>query len=204
MTQTDLINLALAELGEESISTTADTSDRARHMVRVWESALRTVINAFPWGWAKTIATLEVISPTPAFGWANGFTLPTDFVRLVSLNELDAWTPSDVFELQSGVLYTDESEAKIEYLFYPTASGLDTFLDRMDPGAEEILVLRLARLAAPLVVKDGLEKAKDLEMLYMRALSRTRTIAANQQKPAKREPGTESNVLRARYGDLQD
>lgn len=210
MSKLSVINQALSELQEERITQAqldaaeaaeADALDRANEAVLQWEEALREFLRLFPWSWAKATDELTAASPAPAFGWEVRFPLPDDFVSLVSLNEELADDVSDTFEIQSGYLHTDSTEAKIEYIYFPTDTGLDTFLERMDGEAARAFVFLLAARMAPKLAKDGGNASDRLEAKHRVKLSAARTRNGNEQKPQPKEPAAESMFDRARYGD---
>ena len=199
----EIVNMALDELGEAIIADVDGTEDRTLIAARHWDRALRAFLREAPWSWALKQDELAEASPVPAFGWEARYPLPDDFVALYSLNELNVYYFSDVHEIQSGYLMTDADEAKIKYVYFPTATELDAFLERMDGQALDIFVLLLAARMAPKMVRDGRETALTLEQQYRQAISRVRTAMANERRAFIRDPAGQSNFELSRYGDIQ-
>ena len=206
MTQLQLTNLALGKLAQLPITSLASTTDAsAVAMNREWEAALEEFLAEAPWNWAKTRDTLTESSPAPTFGWLSRFALPDDFVTLIGLNEIYSDTPSDLWEIEGGFIYTDESSSSdpatidVEYIRKPTASELDTFLETFDPKAVPAFTTLLAVKVAPAVAQDGLTKAQQLlQQYYGLDLPKARTRNAMVNRPPPRFPSQTSTALRAR------
>lgn len=206
MTQLQLCNLALGKLANLPITNLASTTDAsAIALNREWEAALEEFLSEAPWNWAKTRDTLTESSPAPTFGWTSRFALPSDFVTLIGLNEIYSDTPSDLWEIEGGYIYTDETAGSdpatidVEYIRKPSASELDTFLDTFDPKAVTAFTTLLAAKVAPAIAQDGLTKAQQLLQQYYGldlVKARFRNSQVNRMPP--RFPYQTSTNLRAR------
>lgn len=204
-TQLQIANLALDLIHAQRI-TNVDATDDANALVvaRNWELALEEFLCEAHWNWAKTRTTLDAASPAPDFGWENRFELPSDFISLVGVNETYSDTPSDLWEIESGYLFTDDtasdSTINLEYIKKPSDSGLAAFLALMDPKAVQALVVLLASKIAPAIAQDGLTQANALLQRYHGLeLPKARTRNANMNRPAPRFPyGTSTNLAQRR------
>lgn len=172
-TQLQLCNLSLDKIAQLRITDMASTTDPAAVVLtRQWDDALAEFLGEAPWNWAKTRDTLTAESPAPTFGWLNRFAVPSDFVTLIGLNETYSDTPSDLWEIESGYIYTDENVASepaqinVEYIYTPTASQLETFLAGMDGKAVNAFTTLLASKIAPALAQDGLNKSVQLLQIY--------------------------------------
>lgn len=151
----------------------------------------------------ENVANDSIVWRTPAFGWGYAFVLPTGYVSPVALNELTVRYPSDVFEIERGYLLTDEETAYLEYIFEPADADLDTFLGTMDAQAVDALVLLLASMIAPKIVRDGGAMSDRLRQKYQVIVSRARAQDGNARHSYVREWANESTWVRARTGDIQ-
>lgn len=196
-------NAALGRLGELPVTEIVDSAGKdakVRSLAREWPFALDELLRAFPWNWAKARATLDQISATPLFEWSYQYELPLDHVTLLALNETDVGRAGDWWEIESGVLLTDEDTAEVEYIYTPSESATDAFVDRMDPLARNALVTLLASRIAPSVTKDGGTKAQALYGQYLRVdLAQARLRAAGESKSPWSIARTDSAWDAARY-----
>jgi hypothetical protein len=188
-------NSALSIIGEApvtEISETATEGVKSRVLFREWNFALDELLRAFPWNWAKKRAILDEASPAPPFEWSHAFVLPVDYITALALNETALWNPGSWWEIEGGFLLTDTASAQLEYIARPAENettgaspvmATDAFLTRMDPLARQALIVLLAAKIAPSVTKDGLQKANELLMRYVRQdLAQARLKAAGESK----------------------
>jgi hypothetical protein len=205
MTKLALWNLALDEIGQKPLATELDSVPAALVLARQWEITLRTWLKACKWWFATKDEELTAASPVPDFGWSTRFELPADFVTLVSLNETYVDEPSDLFELKDGCIYTDEDEAQIEYVYEPSESNIDSFLDTADPLAVAALATLLAsRIATQLAQDSGTMKMALLEEYERMRLPAARASNARANKKPTATPDRDSNWVRARYTSTAD
>lgn len=148
-----------------------------------------------------SVADNSDIYRRPAFGWAYVYALPTDFVSIVGLNETYSCTPSDLYELEGGLLLTDETEANLEYIRKPTdATSLTNMLADIDGKAVTAFSMLLAAKIAPHLKQDGRATADQVMQRYLTVdLPRARTRNGNQNRPSPRFPSQTSTMLRSRF-----
>ena len=207
MSQLDLANLALAELGEPPVAevdSASTTSPVARVLGRTWDFALKQFLREFPWGWAKTRAALTVASATPLFEWDRQVELPDDFITILSINEMTVSRPGDWWEIEGGMLLTDnvgsDDTVFIEYIYFPSATDTDTFVARMDPLAAQALAVLWAARIAPTIVRDGGNRSAMLMQQYQTMyLPRARIRAIGERKNPYPGARTESLADDSRY-----
>lgn len=206
--QLKLCNLALRQIHQLPITDiTASADASAEVLLEVWDDTLAEFLSEAFWNWAKTRTTLTAESPAPDFEWANRFALPDDFVSVVGLNEIYVDSPSDLWEIESGYLFTDENvssdpdQVYLEYISKPTASNLDTFLERMDPKAVPAFVTLLASKIAPQLMQDGLNNSTALIQRYYQVdLPKARARNGNQMRGAPTFPSQTSTNRAVRGG----
>jgi len=122
--QTELYNLACAILGIEGVASHGESSDQAIAFNRVWGPVRRRVLADHPWNGCVEIKTLNEYSTDPldASDWEKQFELPSDCLRVLTLNGKDneaaqyAWKIKKHPDTNKRILVTDESTATIEYI----------------------------------------------------------------------------------------
>ena len=98
----DVCNFALTVLGEQTITSIEDESDRAQTLESIYYIAKDAVLEEAEWTFA-TRRFLPAISATaPEWGWTSAFPLPSDIVRVTSVDR--NWTSS------SGYIYDVQQE----------------------------------------------------------------------------------------------
>jgi hypothetical protein len=83
VTQTDIVNAALAELGSTSRinSINDEQSNSARRANAVWNMTLRLLLAEHPWNFAIKRAKLNALAAAPLSKYERQFSLPADLVR---------------------------------------------------------------------------------------------------------------------------
>lgn len=125
---TDIANMAVGHVGDDTvlvniIPPNVDRSAVAGHCARYYAIARRQLIEMFPW----RFATLRVqLSETDNLStvWGYAYTLPSDSIHVVKVLSGGSFQPTDSlyseqggsqFDIQNGVLYTNEPEAWLLY-----------------------------------------------------------------------------------------
>ena len=123
----DIANYALNSLGANNISSFEENSKPARLINQRFESVRDSVFRAHPWNCLLRRAELPKESESPAFGYANQFTLPTNpyCLRVLEFSNGTLSYPQDnmfsntggpVFVIEGRKLLSDEGIAKIKYV----------------------------------------------------------------------------------------
>jgi len=147
--KTAIVNLALSRVGEPAIESIDDTgSEVARKVRTVYEHCVKTLSRMTQWQCLKKRVQLTQNATAPAFGYSYSYNLPEDFVRMISVNDIDAWDQEDWYELEQGKLLIDQDEAKIVYVAYTE----DT--TKFDPLFTEALSVLLASRLATIIRQD--------------------------------------------------
>lgn len=143
-----LANMALTHLGEEPILLFTEDSKPAKFINQHYDNARQYVLRQHPWGSATKRAKLALDTESPLWGFANAFTLPTDFLRL---NESENF--KDDHRLEQGQILTDLSAVNISYVFDLTD------VSKMDPLLQQAIAAFLAaELAIALVQSKTLHR----------------------------------------------
>lgn len=190
LTRTDIVNLALREIGTDRIEDYTESTPEADVARDVWDQAIRMTLSRHQWKFAMKGAALGRSSSTPATRYTYIYTLPGDFVRLGSVSSSSTMSPDliDYVHRDDGI-HCDETSVYIEYVYDAPAVGVwpAWFVD--------LAVVDLASLmASPL--KSTTERER-LEQLATKRLAVARSIDS-QQGPPRRWP--ESSWVSAHRG----
>lgn len=190
LTRTDVVNLALREIGTDRIEDYTESTPEADVARDVWDQAIRMTLSRHQWKFAMKGAALARSASTPATRYTYIYTLPGDFVRLGSVSSTSTMSPDliDYVHRDDGI-HCDETAVYIEYVYDAPAVGVwpAWFVD--------LAVVDLASLmASPL--KSTTERER-LEQLATKRLAVARSIDS-QQGPPRRWP--ESSWVSAHRG----
>lgn len=163
ISETEIANDALTDLGQETIMSRTDDNARARAVNAVLNSVRDKVLRVHRWNSAVKRSQLSKLSTGPVFGFTNAFQLPSDFLRLSSLDNLNLR-----FRIEHGVdgrvLVSDESAINLIYI----ARIID--VSQMDLGLTAAIS---ARLAAEIALKLTGSRVvqREMEQKYLNVLS---------------------------------
>lgn len=202
----ELANAALDAIGEDPIVSLTANVPKALVIGRQWEFALLRLLRDHPWNWAKTMAAFDLVTGTPLLRWTNQFEVPNNLVTLLAINGTYPDTPSDLWEIvrMNGqrLLLTDQDEANCEYIYKPTDSELESFLEDMDPLGADALVTLLAFRIATKIAKDGRQMAVNLLQQYLTVdLPKAKVRNANESRRYPERPYSTSLNAAARFGN---
>jgi hypothetical protein len=196
VSKTDICNNAIGRIGAQRIMDIDDQDSKsARICKNAYEINLRELLRLAPWNFAKDRGQLAELTTPPAFGWAKQFQLPTDFIRLVQFNDLEAWQddPSDFFEIEGRKLMTDEETARIEYIkFVDDPNQYDALFTKA------LVVLLASEIAVP-IRQDETLAGKLLAEFTQLKLPSARKTDANEKKRRRYDAARESDFVNSRY-----
>ena len=163
-TEVALVNMALTMLGQQPISALTDTNNRAVMANARYADVRDTVLRAHPWNCAIKRDTLATSATAPEWGYSTTFSLPADFVRMVSIED-----PKQQYSIEAGnqagadtvVLVSDASEMKIRYVYQITSVAL------MDHTLKHAIATRLAAELAMAISGDSGKEAFLMEKYQM-------------------------------------
>lgn len=189
-----ICNLALARIGEASITSLEEASQPARACRLFFVSTRDELLQALPWNFAIRREVLSRLADAPRFGWSFQYQLPSDYLNVVQLNAWRAHEARDLYEIEGEMLLTDQEVAELRY----TARVEDSEL--FPPLFVEALYTKLAsKLAERLTGSRSLVEAllgeynQIVEPLAAKANAR-------EGRPRRKLPYVESDFVRARYG----
>ncbi len=183
--QVERANAALSAIGARRITTLTEDSKEARVCNARFDAVRDALLRAHPWNFAMARASLPALAGSAAWGWARAFQLPTDAVRLWSVEGLrdEEWT------VEGRAVLTDAA-APLNIRYIRRADNPADW----DAGFAEAFSARLAAEIATDIV-DETTTTERMWRLYRDKLAEARRIDA-QEGSAERHP--ESAWLAAR------
>ena len=149
------------------LSLTED-SEAARAANLIYEQIRDAVLRDHVWNFAKKRIELAQDSDTPAFEFAFQYTLPSECLRVLRMEDLDM-----IYKIENGKLLTDENPAKI--LFIYRVEDVNLF----DSMFVEALSARLsAELAVTLAESNSLYQ--NMMEMYQRKILDARSMDAQE------------------------
>jgi hypothetical protein len=127
-TKLQIFNGALLELGERNLASLSESREPRRLLDAVWDTgALNFCLNAGQWKFATRSSMLESSpSVTPAFGYANAFEIPSDFVRTVAFCADEYFnSPITQYSSEGGFWFSDVEPIYLKYVSNDTDYGAD-------------------------------------------------------------------------------
>lgn len=125
-TEEDIVNLALSRIGAKSISDLDnDTTVEAVQSRLVYYNARDSLMRAHPWNFLTLRVQLTDSASDPVFGWDEGYLLPSDFLRLISVHATDDNDDQPPYRLEkqslssvlTNVLLINSSTCYIRYVY---------------------------------------------------------------------------------------
>ena len=173
-----------------------DIDDRenksAREVKRIFDISVAEVGEMHKWNCLMRRAVAALQQTKPPFGYENQFKLPSDFLRLVTLNGNEADEERDLWDVEGNMLLSDTDIAEIRYV----AHIRDTTIYR--PG----FVMGLqhwiaAKVATP--IRQDTAKADSLRNeFFERILPLAKTTDGNERKRKTYDQTRGSQFIRSR------
>ena len=183
-TRVSICNHALSLIGDSSIAAFDEDTARAERVRNIYDQVRKSVLRDHPWSCAKKRVILSPVTTYPAFGYANAFTLPNDFIRLINANQCR-------YEIEGRHILADTNQINLEYIF--DNDNEDTW----DSMLVEAMSLKLAsKLCKPNTGSDAAGQTALAE--YERLIKRARAINA-QERPSDDIVYSDSRYIGSRY-----
>lgn len=147
MTETEIVNLALAKLGASLIVRLGDASIPGSHFGKLlYLPTLGRVLREFHWSFATREASLAQLPERETAHWLYSYALPPKFVRLLELQSDHLYLPHNEFSRTGKHLHCNVSPARLKYI------TSDLVPDDFDADFREAFVVLLAsEMATPLL-----------------------------------------------------
>lgn len=185
-------NLALVKIGSQVIISFNDGTTPSRLCNLLYPVTVKEVIHLNDWSWAKGTATLTATATAPSLDWAYCYALPSDFSRIIEVNDFGGSSPHSPYEIMGDYLYSDESSVSISYIKTVTDPNL------FDDVTVSAITTRLAQqLARPLGGSDSLEQRLGME--FKQLLEEAKRIDSTSCYARRKPQYLDSDLVNARY-----
>lgn len=182
----EIINIALARLGESPIQSLEEGSVSANMAKLLYDSERRAALRDYPWNFALKQAALACVD-TNAAEFHKAFALPADCLRAVCLRGNDRKEPLQ-FTLREGLIYANAEHVTLEYVSDVTDPA------RFDPKFAEALSYKLASALAM-----GIKSSPELMANYMNVYNNLVNGSAALSQREEREAISDNPYLEARF-----
>lgn len=148
--QTEIVNLALAHIAVNSITDIDELSTPAREAKRIWDIVVDEVLsdNKAQWSFATYTTTLAQLEDAPIIKYSYAYQLPTDFLRLIELNDANEYEIT-AYNVQGRSLLCD-TDSPVYITYVQRISEPENF----SPKFASCLSARLAYYLANKLAKD--------------------------------------------------
>lgn len=195
MDSTTICNLALAKIGDQSITSLDDNTLESRFCKLYYPVVLAECLMLNTWNFATKLANLSQLSDAPLFDWSYAFQLPADFARITKFNSFDVNDRIANYEINGNTLLSDEEYASIAYI----SSNPDP--STFTPSFVDVLSIKLAsELSKP--VSGSLDLKNQLLQQFRIAIAEAGRTDANSTRPRKIEPWVNSPLVNSRFSGV--
>lgn len=115
-TPTELANMALAHLGQARISDFSERSPAAEHCRRAFDHVRRLCLRDYDWNFAIRRATLTAAEATPEFDWGYEYPLPSDCLRVISVNQRPGGTRLTDYAVEGRAILSNSADCRVRYI----------------------------------------------------------------------------------------
>ena len=167
----ELVNRSLALLGVDSVTSLSDNNKPASVANIILDDTRSAVFRSHPWNCLIKRASLPKDVVAPAYGYANKFVLPSDYLRLLAIE--DSGTISTPYQIEGAFILSDNDSMKIKYV------SLETDVSKYDSLLVDALCARLAAdLAQPLLQSTSI--MQEMWRMYELKLREARFVDAQE------------------------
>ena len=143
MTPTALANVALGHIGQARIADIGERSPAAEHCRRMFDHVRRLCLRDHDWNFAVRRSTLTALDAAPPFGYSVAYQLPTECLRILSINGQPAGVRGANWEVEGRTVLCNATYAHLRYI----ADAEDT--EQWDDMFGAYFAYRLAAHIAP-------------------------------------------------------
>lgn len=164
----EIANRALDAIGARIITSFEDDTREAGLCRRYYPQLRDAILRSHPWNCAIKRAALAASPTAPTFGWERSFPLPTDCLRVLSVDGDEDTLGNWQVEGRS-ILTNLSAPLNIRYIFRVTEPGL------LDPALVSAIAARLAmELAMPLA--GSLPMRQQMQREYVDRIREARSV----------------------------
>ena len=185
-TPVSICSNALLLLGDNPIADFNEGTDKARLASNLWEMARDAVLRQHPWNCAIKRVALAPDEEAPAFDYTYQFTLPSDWLRTLSIGQ-EGERPR--YRMEGGKVLMDENVCRLRYVW------------RNDnPATWDALLIQTMTLVMRAMFAYAITQSGSLEQMIdgivAKAMRDARAVDGQEDEP---EAMDESPLLAARY-----
>lgn len=120
-----IYNLAISTIGA-NLMTDVDEDTHTGEIVRLFYPEVKErILRENTWNCAKKRVQIDADDTPPEFGWDNRFEVPTDYIRVLAVND-----PPVDFIVQAGYILSNVDVADVYYIADVDETEFDAFLVR--------------------------------------------------------------------------
>ena len=132
-------------IAEDRITSIDDNTEPARLCKLHLDATLREVLRGALWRSCRKRAVLARDAAAPAFGWLYSYSLPVDWIRMVSINDVDPDNiERDLFEVEGRKVLTDETSVSLIYIYDVSRESGGSGYNQMDAMLTQAVYTKLA------------------------------------------------------------
>lgn len=192
-----IANQSLDKIGSTTFTFAVQTSVQAEKCILHYDQTRNSLLESFEWKFASARAVLTKDTNSPPFEWDNQFILPTDFLRLKRVYEVDEGNAKDDrFTIEGNRVLTNESTVSIPYIRKVTDTS------EFSPLFTELLIVIFAlKLLHPLTGSgSGMMNLRESLLKEAKALQfRARAVEKQQVNVTGRNDWSLARFSRGRF-----
>lgn len=190
LSRTNVANNALRIVAAQQIDDYDEDTESARQVRGCYDQVVRGQLERYPWFFAKHRGQAAANATAPAWKYARAFTMPSDFLKLVELEDswvfdLSFYAATDAvpqYELLGRALETD-LPAPLKFTYIRDLSADPTLWSPL--FADAVAAALAVEIAPPLSKSDSaVERAAKKHMEVVRAARRSNAIQSPPQRLA--------------------
>ena len=200
---TDIANLALDLISSGTVQDIENPSNATEEILNRWyDQCRRKLLREHPWNFATKRIVLAADVNSPPFGYAAQFSVPSDFIRILSLGtsltiDRETLLPTDGYQFEGNKImlngyYEDASAVRLIYICdFKTVS-------QMDPMFIDLLAYDLA-LAIAYKITETNTNIERLNGIKERRAAMAKSIDGQERPPVRMER-SRALIARSRAG----
>lgn len=171
--ETSIANGALVKLGQQLITSINDTSSNAANICKERiANAKEVVLTSFPFNGSISRTTLAADTATPAYDYDNQFSLPTDCLRLITVEP--AFADTDYALEGRKILFSGDT---LEIIYIKNV----TDYNELDALTNEAISCYLAYDISYLITNDN-QTTERMMMMYEKTIKKAKASNNRQLK----------------------
>jgi len=200
---TDICNLALDLLSADTVQDIENPTSATESILNRWyDQSRKKLLREHPWNFAIKRVILAANSTRPAFGYSASFSIPSDFVRLLSLSSdlsvnKETLLPKDSYQFENNKILLNDYYGDVTSLRLIYVSNNVT-VSQFDPMFIDLLAHEIA-LSVAYKITETNTNVERIQSLY-RARSMMAKAIDGQERPPSRIERSRALSARRRAG----